>query len=606
MGPGRERGVISIELVNQGPKDLGFRTDEKSKKAAPKPKEAFQFPTPTDLTAKDLAPAKPKKEAPKKKEEKKKEEAKPAAPKPVEDKTPFMAIKVSTEGAFRPDGHWRHIFFTYDGSGKASGIRIYINGSQVKTKVVVDTLGQATIRTTAPMELGSRYPDANPSRETRYQDIRLYGRALSGEEARRLLFEDYVAEVAAKPSDKWNADEEHVVSQFYFDNVDQSAKAITAQIAQLDAQLDKLSEGGDLTLVSWEKPSVAYANVLTRGVYTARTERVEANTPHYLPPLPQGEPHDRLALAKWTVSAENPLTARVTVNRMWNELFGAGLVETTEDFGIVGQRPSHPELLDWLAVEFRESGWDIKHMYKLMVMSAAYRQSAKATPEQLAKDPKNLLLAHGPRFRMDGEMLRDVALQSGGLLVNKIGGPSVKPYQPPNVWEQVGIGGSDTLVYEQQQGDALYRRSMYTYWKRMAMMPDMDAFDAPMRDVVCTRRQRTDTPLQALVTMNDVQWVEAARALAERVIKEGGAKPEQRIDLMSRILLAHDPPPQMAEVLEGSLEHMKKHYAADPKAAHDLVGVGEKKSDSAIPAPELAAWTMVASEMLNLDEMVTK
>ena len=188
----------------------------------------------------------------------------------------------------------------------------------------------------------------------------------------------------------------------------------------------------------------------------------------------------------------------------------------------MGQRPSHPELLDWLAVEFRESGWNVKHMYKLMVMSAAYRQSAKSTPQQLARDPKNLLLAHGPRFRMDAEMLRDVALQSSGLLVNKIGGPSVKTYQPANVWEQVGIGGSDTLVYEQDHGDALYRRSMYTYWKRMAMEPDMDAFDAPMRDVVCTRRQRTDTPLQALVTMNDVQWVEAARALAERVIKQGG------------------------------------------------------------------------------------
>ena len=194
-----------------------------------------------------------------------------------------------------------------------------------------------------------------------------------------------------------------------------------------------------LTLVSWEKPSIAYANVLTRGVYTARTERVEANTPHYLPPLPAGEPHNRLALAKWTVSPENPLTARVTVNRMWNELFGTGLVETTEDFGIMGQRPSHPELLDWLAVEFRESGWNVKHMYKLMVMSAAYRQSAKSTPEQLAKDPKNLLLAHGPRFRMDAEMLRDIALQSSGLLVNKIGGPSVKTYQPANVWEQWAI-----------------------------------------------------------------------------------------------------------------------------------------------------------------------
>jgi hypothetical protein len=272
----------------------------------------------------------------------------------------------------------------------------------------------------------------------------------------------------------------------------------------------------------------------------------------------------------------------------------------------MGQRPSNPELLDWLAVEFRESGWDIKHMYKLMVMSAAYRQSAKSTPDQLARDPKNLLLAHGPRFRMDAEMLRDVALQSSGLLVNKIGGPSVKPYQPPNIWEQIGIGGSDTLVYEQQNGDALHRRSMYTYWKRMAMLPDMDAFDAPMRDVVCTRRQRTDTPLQALVTMNDVQWVEAARALAERVIKEGGKQPEQRIDLMSQILLAHDPPPQMAAVLKNSLAQMERHYAADTKAAQALVNVGEKKSNASIPAPELAAWTMIASEMLNLDETITK
>jgi hypothetical protein len=332
---------------------------------------------------------------------------------------------------------------------------------------------------------------------------------------------------------------------------------------------------------------------------------VEANTPHFLPALPASEPHNRLALAKWTVSADNPLTARVTVNRMWNEVFGTGLVETTEDFGIMGQRPSHPELLDWLAVEFRESGWDIKHMYKLMVMSAAYRQSAKSTPEQLTKDPKNLLLAHGPRFRMDAETLRDIALESSGLLVDKIGGPSVKPYQPPNIWEQ-GHNASDTRHYTQDHGDALYRRSMYSYWKRMAMMPDMDAFDATMRDVVCTRRQRTDTPLQALVTMNDVQWVEAARALAERVIKDAGRNPEQRIRLMGEILLSHDPPAPMAAVLQASLMQMEKHYAADPKAAHELVNVGEKKSDASIPTQELAAWTMVASEMLNLDETVTK
>jgi mono/diheme cytochrome c family protein len=608
------KGIVSVELVNEGPKDLSPRKDPNEKQPKPKPlpkpiKEAFQFPTPADLTPKDLAANKPKekKEAPKKKEPPKPDaKPKPATPKPPEDTTPLVAIRVSAADPLPLDGHWKHIFFTYDGSGKASGVKLYVNGAPVETKVVAETLAQSTIRTPAPMQLGWRSPDSNPARETRYQDIRLYSRALTADEASRLPFEDYVAELTSKPSVKWNTDELHAVSDFYFTNVDPAARAIAAQINQLDAQLVKLSEGGDLTLVSWEKPSLAYADVLTRGVYSARTERVEANTPHYLPPLPSGEPHNRLALAKWTVSAGNPLTARVTVNRMWNEIFGAGLVETTEDFGIMGQRPSHPELLDWLAVEFRESGWNIKHMYKLMVMSGAYRQSAKSTPEQLTKDPKNLLLAHGPRFRMDAEMLRDVALESGGLLVNKVGGPSVKPYQPPNVWEQVSYTASDTLKYTQEHGDALYRRSLYTYWKRMATMPDMDAFDAPMRDVVCTRRQRTDTPLQALVTMNDVQWVEAARALAERVIKEGGKQPEKRIELMSEILLAHDPPPRMANVLEASLTQMEKHYTADPKAAHDLVGVGEKKSDASIPAPELAAWTMVASEMLNLDETINK
>jgi len=328
-----------------------------------------------------VAPAKPKE--------------KPPAPKPPEDTTPLVAIKVSASAPMPLDGKWRHIFFTYDGSGSASGIRIYLNGEQVATKVESDTLGHATIRTQAPMQLGWRDPDANPARDARFQDVRLYARSLTVEETRRLPFEDYVAEVTGTPPSTWNPDQLHAVSEFYLNNVDQTSKSIQREIQQLDAQLEKLSEGGDLTLVSWEKPSIPYAHILTRGVYTARTERVAADTPHYLRPLPPGEPHDRLALARWTVSPENPLTARVTVNRMCNELFGAGLVETTEDFGIMGQRPSNPALLDWLAVEFRESGWNIKHMYKLIVMSAAYRQSAKSTPEQLAKDPGTCC------FRMD-------------------------------------------------------------------------------------------------------------------------------------------------------------------------------------------------------------
>ena len=516
------------------------------------------------------------------------------------------AIRVSTANRVIEDGAWQHIFFTYDGSGRAAGVKIYVNGVAVPTRVLSDSLEERGIKTTVPMELGMRSPELHPARDTRFQDVRLYSRSLSNDEAKRLPYEDYVAEVIGKPASTWTKDQTHVVGDFYFASVDEAAKAASRQIRQLTAELESLTAGGDATMVSEERPTLAYADVLNRGVYSDRKERVEADTPHFLPRLPAGLPHNRLALAEWTVSGENPLTARVAVNRMWNELFGAGLVETTEDFGIMGQRPSNPALLDWLAVEFRESGWNVKHMYKLMVMSATYRQSAKSTPDQVAKDPKNLLLARGPRFRMDAEMLRDVALQSSGLLVTKVGGPSVKPYQPENVWETIGIGDTDTLIYAQDHGDALYRRSLYTYWKRMATEPNMDVFDAPMRDTACTRRQRTDTPLQALVTMNDPQWVEASRALAERVITEGGAGPEQRIGYLSELVLSRPPSAQMETVLQRSLKDMQKHYEADPEAARKLISVGEKPHKQGIPAPELAAWTMVASEVLNLDEALNK
>jgi len=578
-----DQGVISVDLVNSA--ELEYKAPKK-----PEPKEK----------------PKPVVEKVEKKAERPKI-ARPEIPGPV--KWPTVrgsAIRVSTTMRTVDDGHWQHISFTYDGSGKASGVKIFLNGVQAQTRVLSDSLKGSTIRTSAPMLLGMRAPDVKPARETRFQDLRLYARNLTNDEAKRLPYEDYVAEICTKPSSQWSRDQQHTVSNFYFDNVDVSAKAAHQKIEELNAQLEKLSVGGDNTMVSQERSTLAYANVLNRGIYSARKERVEADTPHFLPPIPAGQPHNRLALAEWTVSQNNPLTARVTVNRMWNEVFGAGLVETTEDFGIMGQRPSNAPLLDWLAVEFRESGWNIKHMYKLMVMSAAYRQSAKSTPDQLAKDPKNLLLAHGPRYRMDAEMLRDVALQSSGLLVNKIGGPSVKPYQPPNVWESVGYPVADTTFYDQDHGEALYRRSMYTYWKRMAMQPNMDAFDAPTRDTACTRRQRTDTPLQALVLMNDPQWVEASRALAERVIREGGSAPERRIQYLSELLLAHDPPPQMVAVLKRSLTDMEGHYASDTNAARSLVSIGEKPHNAAIPAPELAAWTMVVNEVLNLDETLNK
>jgi hypothetical protein len=618
-------GAINVAFVNQRAKGENAEkkettSEKKNNKKAPgkKPpmtREPFNYPTPQDLSKKDLAANKPLEQLKAEKDEEKKSKAKDAAEaktkkrKPDDsprDNTPEIAIRVAAVKPLTIDNAWKHIFFTYDGSGHASGVQIFVNGAPVTTHVLKDNLSNASIRTDAPMQLGWRNSEEHPAKDARYQDIRLYARAVAKDEVGRLPFEDFVAEISAEPPARWTTDQWHVITEFYLNNVDPTYRQIQREMVSLGEQLDHLSAGGDLTLVSWEKSTLPYADVLTRGMYTARTERVEANAPHFLAALPPNEPRNRLALAKWTVSPENPLTARVAVNRMWYELFGTGLVETTEDFGIMGQRPTHPELLDWLAVEFRESGWNIKHLYKSMVMSATYRQSSKASPQQLARDPRNQWLSHGPRFRMDAEMVRDIALQSGGLLVEEIGGPSAKPYQPRSIWEQVSYPTSDTVRYVQDHGDSLHRRSMYTYVKRMAPPPNMDVFDAPARDVACTRRQRTDTPLQALVTMNDVQWVEAARALAERVIREGGQSPEQRIGRMGLILLSRIPSPQMAAVLEESLGEMQKHYAAKPTDARALVSIGEKRRDRSIPEPELAAWTMIASEMLNLDETLNK
>ena len=382
-------------------------------------------------------------------------------------------------------------------------------------------------------------------------------------------------------------------------------RSLAAQLPALNDELDRLSKDGDIALVSQEAPGIAYADILTRGVYSARTVRVRADVPHFLPPLPPGAPRDRRGLADWTVSSSNPLTARVTVNRMWQEIFGTGIVETTEDFGLMGTRPSHPKLLDWLAMDFQTNGWNVKRFYRQLVLSATYRQSERVTPELLEKDPKNRLLARGPRFRMDSEMLRDTALQTSGLIVNQIGGPSVRPYQPPNLWEMVAIQGSDTRYYKQEHGDALYRRSLYTFWKRMSTMPDMDAFDSPVRDAVCTRRQRTNTPLQALVAMNETLRLEASRKLAERLIHDS-PKEDARLNLLGNLLLARDWQPREKAVLEAALYQYRETYKKNPGDAVKLLRVGESKVDRTIPPPELAAWMLVSSTAMNLDAVMNK
>jgi mono/diheme cytochrome c family protein len=360
-----------------------------------------------------------------------------------------------------------------------------------------------------------------------------------------------------------------------------------------------------MVMQEMEKPRDTF--ILVRGDWQRKGEKVTADVPKALPPLPPGVKSDRLGLAKWLVTPEHPLTARVTVNRWWAQLFGTGLVKTGEDFGSQGEWPSHPELLDYLATEFVDQKWDVKKFVKSLVLSATYRQSSKATAEALQKDPENRLLSHGPRFRLPAEMVRDNALAVSGLLNRQLGGPSVKPYQPPGLWEQVAFGGGfSAQSYEQDHGPALYRRGLYVYWKRSLPHPSLATFDAPSREVCTDRRPRTDTPLQALVLLNDPIYVECARVLGQRVLKEGGADVESRLKYAFKLCTAREPSADELTILKRVYDKQLTKYQKDKEAALKLVGVGESQRPAELDVSELAAWTAVGNVLLNLDEVVTK
>ncbi|MCP5118401.1 MAG: DUF1553 domain-containing protein, partial [bacterium] len=326
-----------------------------------------------------------------------------------------------------------------------------------------------------------------------------------------------------------------------------------------------------------------------------------------LPPLPKGVPANRLGLAKWLTHPDHPLTARVTVNRFWQMYFGTGLVKTPGDFGSQGEAPSHPDLLDWLAVEFIRSGWDVKAMQRRIVTSATYRQSSRVSEKLVAADPQNRLLARGPRFRLKAEIVRDNALAISGLLNGTIGGPSVFPYQPPDLWKDVAYGDYFTAQsYTPSHGQDLYRRSMYSFWKRTAPPPSLATFDAPDREKCTAQRDRTNTPLQALVLLNDPTYVEAARGLAQRMIREAGANPGDRIDFGFRLATARSPRPDERQVLRDIAERQLADYQHSQAEAAALLDVGEWRSDPKLDQTELAAWTTVASVILNLDETISK
>ena len=378
------------------------------------------------------------------------------------------------------------------------------------------------------------------------------------------------------------------------------------RLESLKEERAKLDKQIATTLVFRELSEPRPSYVLHRGEYDQRRDEVVRATPVVLPPMSDDAPRDRLGLAKWLVDGRHPLTARVTVNRLWQQLFGTGIVKTSEDFGSQGDPPSHPDLLDWLAVQFVDDGWDVKAMMKRLVMSATYQQSSKTTPASAQRDPENRLLSRGPRFRLDAEMLRDQALAVSGLLVHRRGGPSVKPPQPDGLWHAVGYSGSNTVRFKaDKEHKKIHRRTLYTFIKRTAPPPQLSTFDAPSRELCTVRRERTNTPLQALLLMNDPQYLEAARALAERVLITTRSS-KDRIDLMYQWCLARHPTQRETSELMKVVEDLRKHYEADSTATELLVDDGRDNQDDQTNASAIAAWTVAANLMLNLDEVVTK
>jgi hypothetical protein len=512
---------------------------------------------------------------------------------------PRNALQVEAKEQLTPKS-WQHVFVTYDGSGKAASVKIYIDGMPQETKVVEKSL-DGPIRSTTQLTFGRR-ESGEGAEGVAVQDLRIYRRVLTADEIKALAGRDTVQAILRTPPDGFNATQQRFALHYYLQKVDPKYAVLQSKAASLKAEYDAIADRSPATMVMDEKPTPPFAFLLKRGQYDQKGEKLSPGVPKVLPPMPKDAPDNRLGLAKWLVAPENPLLARVTVNRFWQQLFGIGIVRTAEDFGVMGERPVNQPLLDWMAVEFRESGWDVKHMFKLMVMSAAYRQSDRITAAKLDADPENRLISRGPRFRLDAEAIRDQALAASGLLNPQIGGPSVKPYQPPGLWEVVSMSNE---VYKQDAGPALYRRTMYTYLKRLAPQPQLTTFDAPTREICTVRRERTDTPLQALAMENDPQYMEAARHLAVNAI-QSARDPEKRLDYISERLLARPLAEDEQSVLLKTLANFDETYAKEPDAAAKVIKIGDSPPNTTIPAPEQAAWTMVASEFLNLDETLNK
>ena len=466
---------------------------------------------------------------------------------------PGNALKVRTREKL-PLNEWVHVIITYDGSSRASGVKIFRDGREAGLEVVRDSLYK-DFANSMPLTLAARFRGRG-FKDGMIDELKIYNRCLTAD--------------------------------------------IDPELQKLRDEENALINSVREIMVMGDSATPRPTYLLKRGAYDAHGEEVEPGTPDAIMPLDASLPKNRLGLARWLVDPKNPLVSRVIVNRYWQMFFGRGIVVTAEDFGSQGQLPTHPELLDWLAKHFMDSRWDLKALVKTIVMSDTYRQSSQASPELLARDPDNKLLARGPKNRLTAEMLRDNALATAGLLVRKIGGPSVKPYQPEGLWEEKSGGWK----YETDKGEGLHRRSMYTYWKRASQHPAMITFDAAERNTCIVRRQTTSTPLQALVLMNDEQFVEAARKLAERTIRDGGRNPKDRIQYMFRLLTSRSPSERECAILQRLVDEQQSLF--DNSRAEALGKVGNSDGESNTPKRELAAYTMLANAIMSFDEAVIK
>lgn len=503
-----------------------------------------------------------------------------------------------------PINTWQHVAFTYDGSGKAGGLALFVNGKAVDTQIEYDQLYKNIL----PVHSGNHRLAEAPVM------VGKSGRAFTGESGvfmgkldelaifRRIVSPLEIAQLAGLEKEEASADAwlaHQAIKDPAFQKIhSERSKAIQKRIAILDTVPE--------VMVMEEMPTPRTTYVLNRGQYDSPLHAVDAATPESVLDFPEDLPRNRLGLTKWLFSPENPLTARVAVNRYWQLFFGKGLVKTPQDFGNQGALPSHPALLDWLAVTFQESNWDVKALHKLIVMSNTYRQSSIADEALREIDPYNDLLARGPSHRWPAEIIRDNALSAAGLLNHKVGGISVKPYQPEGLWIDLGNFSYKLLHYKQDEGDDLYRRSMYTFIRRTSPPPAMTIFDAPSREVCTIQREITNTPLQALVLLNDPTFVEAARVMAERMQKEGGETLQEKITFAFRLLTGRKPRSEESQVLEDLFQKEKERFAAAPARAQETLAIGEYPVDPKLDPIETAALAMVSSMMINHDEFYMK